>query len=397
MTSPEEDPGGPERTRSVLLVASSWNLLGGAEHCLVDVATNLAATGWTPVVVVPAEGTLADALRAASVTVVVVPLGVLRHRGEARSPVLVGRLITALIASRRLVTVMRRYDVEVVHSNAAGVVAGAIAARTARVPHIWHVREILTGRVWRLLRSAMFAWSTRIVCISEAVARHVLEGGGKAEKVVVLRDGLDLSVFHPAEHARPSHEVMMLSRIHPEKGHEEFLRAAALVAARVPDARFTMAGGCLPIYDDLRRHLEARIVELGLAGRAVLAPGMTRQAAAEALRRADVAVVPSIVVEGGGLVVMEAMASGVAVVAPDRGGPVELVHDGVDGFLVDPTDTPRLAAVIESLLVGPDIRAAVTARALERVRVDLDLQIHVRRLAQLYTAVTSGPPVTRCA
>ncbi|HWW44498.1 MAG TPA: glycosyltransferase, partial [Acidimicrobiia bacterium] len=197
---------GPSPRKRVLLVASSGNLLGGAEHCLVDVVSGMQGSDWEPIVAVPSEGTLAAALRRLGAIVWVVDLGVLRHRGEAKSPILALRMATAVAASRKLTKMIRQHDVRIVHSNAATVVAGALAARSARVPHVWHVRELLGGPAWKLLRRAMYAGSARIVCISDTVARHVTDGRASAV-VTVIHDGIDLTLFHPAEHAEPGADV----------------------------------------------------------------------------------------------------------------------------------------------------------------------------------------------
>jgi glycosyltransferase involved in cell wall biosynthesis len=379
-----------------MIVASSPNLIGGAEHCLVDIASRLRTeTGWDPLVVVPAEGTVAKAVRDAGGEVAVVDVGVLRHRGEARSPVLLVRLATAAVAGRRLARLARERGVEVIHTNAASVVAGALAARWARLPHVWHVREILGGPAWRLLRRAMRSYADRIVCISACVADHVRAEPGAGRRVTVIRDGIDLAVFHPGDrHA--SGEVLMLSRVHPEKGHAELLRAAAAVCAREPSAHFSLVGGCIGAYDGLRRQLEALIDELGLRGRAELLPDVSREQAAELLRAADVAVVPSTWTEPGGLVVLEGMACGTPVVAPPTGGPAEVVDDGVDGFLVDPTDTDALADAIGRLLADAALRADVGDRASRRAREEFGLDVHVRALAELYDEL-AGRPLAPCA
>lgn len=373
--------GAPKR---VLFVASSPNLLGGAEHCLVDVVTNIGATGWEPCVVVPGEGTLAAALREAGVPVDVIDLGVLRHRGEARSLTLLVRLAAAVRASRRITRVIKARDIAIVHSNAAGVIAGALAARQAHVPHVWHVRELLHGRTWNALRRAMFRYSSVILCISRCVADHVERGGRGPASVEVLSDGIDVSQFRPNEVPSESNAVVMLSRIHPDKGHEVFIRAAALVARRVPEARFELIGGCLPVYEPLRRQFVALIEELDLVGCAALRSDVTRDEAAEVIRNADVVVVPSQWVEPGGLVVLEAMACGKPVVAPNRGGPAEVIDDGVNGFLV-PIDEPScIADVVDQLLRSRELRTVIGQHARERVIAGFDVRNQVRELADLY-------------
>jgi glycosyltransferase involved in cell wall biosynthesis len=189
----------------------------------------------------------------------------------------------------------------------------------------------------------------------------------------------------------------MMSRIHPDKGHEQFIRAAAVVAAHTPAARFVIYGDCLPTYEPLRREFEALIEELGLSGRAQIMPGLTRAEVATTLRTADVVVVPSTWVEPGGLVVLEGMASAAPVIAPDRGGPAEVITDGVDGFLVAPTNTAMLAATIERLLADPDLRRVIGRRALERVTAEYGLDTQIPRLTRLYDELTSTTEWRQCA
>ena len=376
-------------SRRVLYVASSPNLLGGAEHCLVDIITAIASTGWEPLVVVPGEGSLAEALRRTGTRVFVEDLGVLRHRGEARSPMLLLRLATSMRAARRMERVIRDHDIRVVHSNAAGVVAGALAARRARVPHVWHVRELLQGRVWRLLRQAMYRYSSTIVCISRTVADHVEDGAAAPVPVVVIADGIDTTQFSPSQVATSSGTVAMLSRIHPDKGHEAFIRAAALTARTFPHARFLMASGCLPVYEPLLERYVSLIDELGLTDQAKFLPNLSRSDAAELIKSADVVVVPSTWVEPGGLVVLEAMASAKPVVAPNRGGPAEVIQDGVNGFLVAVDHPERIAEAVDRLLSDAELRATVGARARERVHHDFDVRTQAVALDEVYTQLVA--------
>ena len=386
-----------ETQRRVLFVASTPNLLGGAEHCLVDIVATIASTEWQPFAVVPGEGSLAEALRQAGARVFIVDLGVLRHRGEARSAKLAVRLAVAARASRQIARIIREHEIAVVHSNTAVVIAGALAARRAGVPHVWHVRELLHGPVWKLLQRAMYAYSSVIVCISRCVADHVEQGRrAGATPVIVLSDGIDVTRFRPMETAASSSTVVMLSRIHPDKGHEEFIRAAALVSERVPDARFLIFGGCLPVYEPLRRRFEALIEELGLTGRLEMCSDVSRAEAATKIRESAVVVVPSQWIEPGGLVVLEAMASGLAVVAPDRGGPAEVIEDGVNGFVVPVDDPDRIADAVEQLLTDPDLRAQIGRRARVRIVNDFDVRNQVDQLVDLYARLTAKP-VTACA
>lgn len=379
-----------------MYVSHSGTLLGGAEVCLLDVAPRVKEEGWDVLVVVPHEGDLSTALARAGVSVVVMALGSFRTRLETRSPILLVRLVVAVVAGWRLSRLIRARQVDLVHSNTAPVIAGALGAWLARVPHVWHLREILGGPLWRVLRRLMVKMSARQICVSRAVAENIAGAG-----VVVIADGVDVDIFAPAGNGdgralfpREAHGragdgpvVAMLSRLHPLKGHELFLRAAKVAYETSPNVRFLVVGGHIPAYEALRLRLLALRDELGLESAASFVPFAERRRLPELLRQLTVVVVPSVLVEGGGLVVLEAMACGVPVVATRQGGPAEVITDGVDGFLVSPTDPAEMADRITRLIRDPELRTRIGTAGRRRVAEAYSLNLHIQRLTAMYDEV----------
>src|SRR5207237_575892 len=122
-------------------------------------ASGLDRSRYQPLVVLPQDGELGADLRAAGVEVLVRPLSVVRREfANPRGSVSVGA--AAARDGLALRSVIRSRGVSIVHSNTSVVLGGALAAALARVPHIWHVREIYSrfGRAWppyrRLLGTA---------------------------------------------------------------------------------------------------------------------------------------------------------------------------------------------------------------------------------------------------
>lgn len=382
--------------RRVMYVSHSGTLLGGAEVCLLDVATRVREAGWDVLVVVPHEGDLSTALAAAGVTVEVMALGSFRNRLETRSPILLLRLVVAVVAGWRLSRLIRARQVDLVHSNTAPVIAGALGAWVARVPHVWHLREILGGPLWPVLRWLMVHLAVRQVCISKAVAQNIAGAG-----VVVIADGVDIDTFTPAGNgdgsglfpreadgrADTGPVVAMVSRLHPFKGHELFLRAAKVAYETSPKVRFLLVGGHLPAYEALRLRLLALRDELGLQDAASFVPFVERRKLPALLRQVTVVVVPSVWVEPGGLVVLEAMACGVPVVATRQGGPAEVITDGVDGLLVSPTDPAEMAGRITRLIRNPELRNRIGRAGRRRVEEAYSLNLHIQRLTAMYDEV----------
>lgn len=188
----------------------------------------------------------------------------------------------------------------------------------------------------------------------EYLAKH--EGCPK-KKVFVIPNGVDVDRFRPLEpraelrtelNLEPNAKTAaIVAALRPEKNHELFLRAAALVHGRMPEARFLIIGDGAG-----RAALEAQAKELGIEA-AVRFLG-TRRDIPELLAHTDVLVLSSHM-EANPVSIMEGLACGKPVVATRVGSIPETVHDGVSGFLVEPGNADELSARIEHLFRNPAI------------------------------------------
>jgi glycosyltransferase involved in cell wall biosynthesis len=136
--------------------------------------------------------------------------------------------------------------------------------------------------------------------------------------------------------------------------------------------------------------LAARVAADPLLRGAVELPGwIGPDAKAQLLSRAGCLVIPSHD-EGLPLSLLEAMVSGVPVVATRVGGIPEAVRDGVDGLLVPPADVPALAAAIASILGDGKLRDALTASAAERARERYSAESLAREMAEVFHEVLAS-------
>jgi glycosyltransferase involved in cell wall biosynthesis len=141
-----------------------------------------------------------------------------------------------------------------------------------------------------------------------------------------------------------------------------------------------LVGDIGPSHEDYADELRARIAELGI-GDTVRFTGR-REDVPDLLEAADVAVHASIMPEPFGLVVLEGLAHGCAVIAADAGGPVEMIDES-SGLLYDPAQPAELTAHLRRLLDDPDRRTRLGAAARERAR-DFDIRDHVRLIVDSY-------------
>jgi glycosyltransferase involved in cell wall biosynthesis len=225
---------------------------------------------------------------------------------------------------------------------------------------------------------------------------HALGLGVSAGQLSCNPNGVDTEAFQPRP--RPahslraalgipaaSHVVGFLGRLSPEKGPEVFLRAALLAHARLPDAHFVLVGD-----GPLAPMLEESIAGLKLEGRVHLA-GLRRDVSA-VLNDMDV-LVSSSHSEAMPLAVMEAMASGLPVVATRVGGVPDMIAQGESGWLVAPNDFDEIAARVVQILATPGelerMGRAARARAVDKMALSDTVERMAQLLARLAPARTT--------
>jgi glycosyltransferase involved in cell wall biosynthesis len=356
---------------SVLLIGDTLNF-GGTEGQFVEVACGLDRSRWrVDVACMRAEGPLRPRLDAAGVQ----PWTC--GRGSFKSP----RFFGAVLALARH---LRRHKVQIVHCfDFYSNVLGVPAARLARVPAvIASQRDLgnLRPRHQQRLHSAMLRLATHVLVNTEAIAERLAGSQvARSGRLTVVRNGVDLSRFAPATARTRGSTVGTLANLRPEKGLQELVEATARIKQRVPQVSVSIWG-----EGPLRTALEARIRTLGLT-ETVRLHGSTREPES-ALRECDVFVLAS-VSEACSNVLLEAMATGLPVVATRIGGNPDLVEDGRSGLLVPAGDSRPLADTIVSLLETPDLAARLGAGARKRALSEFGIDRMLERMENLYRTV----------
>lgn len=245
------------------------------------------------------------------------------------------------------------------------------------------------ARLARMAERAL-GWRTAVyVAVSEAVAAQVgCEWGVSGPRLRVIRNGIDVARFGFVDKGRArsglglppgSPVVGTVARIGWEKGPDLFVRAAAGVTGRYPQALFVVAGDG-PALGEVRR----LAATCGLGG-AIRFLGR-RDDIPRVLSALDVFVLPSRS-EGLPLALMEAMASGLPVVATAVGGVPEVIREGINGCLVPAGDCVALADRLQGLIGDPDLRARLGAAARLTAERQFDAGAMVRRVEDLYDEV----------
>ncbi|MGO8871941.1 MAG: glycosyltransferase family 4 protein [Acidimicrobiales bacterium] len=231
---------------------------------------------------------------------------------------------------------------------------------------IFDTSRVLRRSLRTALRRAAAVTACSAFTLADAESRFGLEPG----LGTVIPNGVELAdvpgTTGPAGEPRWSGApdrpyVFAVGRVVEKKGFDLLLAAFAAMAPGERAVDLVIAGTGTAL-DSLRRDAEA----LGLGDRVHFVGKLTRQDVSVAMAGADLFVMPSRL-EPFGIVVLEAWRAGVAVVATDRGGPPEFVRDGIDGVLVDPSDTTSFSTVLADLLADHDRRGSIARAGRSRV------------------------------
>jgi glycosyltransferase involved in cell wall biosynthesis len=307
-----------------------------------------------------------------------------------------------LATLRELTALLRdaRCDVLLCHGYKADVL-GRLAARRVGIPAVAVSRgwtgESRKVKLYEWLDRRHLRFLDRVVCVSEGQAAKVRRWCGVREsKLSVIRNSARLAAFEsrdPGARDRllaffpgdVSHIVLAAGRLSPEKGFGVLIEAAAEICRDNSGAGVVLFGEGV-----LRPELEARVAELGLAGRVVM-PGF-RTDLDSLIGAADVVVLPSFT-EGLPNVALEASAAGVPVVATAVGGTPEVVRDDVTGYLVPPGRPAAIAAKVGDLLRDPILRTRFGTAAKEYMQSAFTFDAQARAYLELIDTLI-GSPVT---
>jgi glycosyltransferase involved in cell wall biosynthesis len=353
------------------LFIAPFGELGGSEMVMLRIARSLDSR-FAPRALVLTHGPLAERLEDAGVPTQVVHLP--GKKGVLGMPAL----------ARRLGRELRGEQISFIHANQAKAgILGAMLAPRLRVPLLWMKHDhVFDGRPARALASRC----DRVVCVSRAMAAQFEPRF--ADRVSVVYPGVDI----PARVA-PLPElphVTSVGRLDPAKGSVELLGAVALLRDRGLDVRVTIAGPTDRVFSEHGSELRELADRLGLGDRAEIGwvddldELYARSSVVALASRERPSGAPS---EGAPTVLIEGMAHGRPVVAPDEAGIAELVGDA--GTLVADRTAAGFAAALEPYLRDHAFAEDVARRARERAQRLFAFEHGLETMTELYVELAA--------
>lgn len=284
----------------------------------------------------------------------------------------------------RLAEVICQRKPDIVHTHNPGpLLYGTITAKLAGVPVVINTRH---GRAPKHANRFIWSMNTAIVAISVDAKNELLKNNSiNPGKVSVIHNGIDLDAFKSRVSQQEvkktlglesSYVIGTVSRLSREKDQFDLIRAFAMIASFEPMIRLVFAGDG-PLKDELAAladnlGIKDKIVFLGF-----------RDDVNTILQAFDIFVLSSLH-EGISLSLLEAMGSGLPVIATNVGGNPEVVVDGETGILVPPQDPEKMAEAIMKILKNPDLANKMGHAGRKRVEEKFSLDRMVREYEAIY-------------
>ena len=387
--------------KRVLYVNPTADISGG-ENSLLALLQGLDRSQYEPLLICPAQGRLTQRAQIARVPYQVHPTQQLSLTG---SPLQVFfDLFRSLPAARRWRDLIVREDVDLVHVNSFRIaVACSLGARLAHRPVLWHVRDIPTSPFKRrLLTMLALNLADRIVAVSEAVA-HVFEHvRARPSSVRVIYNGINLSAFVPtvqrevtrAELEVPPDTILVgnIGQLVPWKGYDLLLHSMAQPEVRALSIRLLIVGESISpgfrvpqSWWNYKERLLVLSQQLGLDN-SVQFLGF-REDISNLMAALDIYAHAAIWPDPLPRSILEAMASGLAIVAPAIGGIPEMVCDRESGWLYPVGQMDALAQAIVGLAPDAQRRRELGQAARLRCQTKFSLEAHLNQVQALYDEV----------
>ena len=360
----------------ILQISSAKNFGGGEKH-LVDLVIGLQKRGHEVFLAVPDTSPILEKLTHFSVK------NILQVKIKNSSDVL---------AAVKIAKFIRENKIEIVHAHAAkDYLPASVAVRIAKTAKLILTRHVL----FPMKRLQKFALSnvSKVIAVSAAVEAN-LEKTFAKEKIVKIPNGIETEKWSNVDKEKLFREFRFLHNIPFDalligtvgelkrlKGQQDFVLAASEIAKRFPDAHFVIIGTDNSFKKDFRRELKRLVKVSGLEDRFLFLDWV--EDTAPLLAAMDIFVSASHS-ESFGLAILEAMASGKAIVATETEGAKELLEDEKSGKIVPVKEPLKLAEKIEEFLSDENMREHFGAKANTTARENFSLEEMIERTESVY-------------
>lgn len=353
---------------NILQILPELNV-GGVETGTLDLARHLVRLGHKAVVV-SNGGELVKELCACGATHYQLPV----HKKSVLS---IWRL------TKRLAGIIESEKIDIVHarSRVPAWIAYFACRRTKAI-----FITTCHGYYRRHLFSRVMGWGKRVIVISNAIGRHMIDDFGVPhERIRLVPRSVDLERFRyvsPDKKRKAEFNVGIIGRITPLKGHLHFIKAMARVARVVPHLKVWIVGDAPASKEAYKEQIQVLVRRLGLWHCTEFLG--TQRDIPSILSHLDCLVLATTTQEAFGRVIVEAQAAGVPVVATKVGGVVDIIEDNQTGLLVPPADPQQMSEAVIRIFKDPQLASRLSEKAHAGVKERFNVELMVKNTIQVY-------------
>ena len=370
-----------------LLILDQFSEPGGAQQCLRDLVPEMLRRNWDLTFMAPGKGSLHADLSKLGVCCQTLPGGGYSNGAKTLADAI--RYCYDLSTSAAQVYCLTRpLAPEVVYVNGPRLLPLAVLLDR---PIVYHAHSLLNKSYARfIVRKCLLTQRVSVIATSAFVAQTLR----------ALSDSLRMKVIYPGvpdqgfsvRKTKSRFRVGIIGRIAPEKGHLDFVRAAALLSDRRSDVEFAVFGSSMISAKGYEERVRTEA-----DGLPIRFMGWTNDVAS-VLHELDVLAVPSNANEAAGRVVTEALSAGTPVVAYPSGGILELIRHEQTGLLTRTPGPESLAETVQYLLMNPELRERIVHAGRSEWYIRFQLQAFQRDVCNsLEAAAACGTGIDHSA
>ncbi len=380
----------PHQKQIKVLFVSHSEKLNGAERSLLILLNKIDKGHFKPIVVLPKSGPLEKEIKKLNIKVYKIKCP-WWFRQRKKFILLIFRIvyntIFETIALFKLNHVIRKEKINIVYTNSLVVFSGALSARLFKVPHIWHIREILINNPdlsfmfsSKWLFDFVINSSRYVITISQAVAQQfnnkknikVVPNAVSNEKVPGNFSNCNIPGISTGDWI-----VSCIGSLEKRKAQDVAIKAIHIALKEVLDIKLLLVGDGNSVY---KQYLRKLISSLNLEDK-VIFTGF-RYDILNMFQHSRVVLVPSLE-EPFGRCTIEAMSVGIPVIGTNSGGTKDIILDNITGYLVPVNDPEAMAEKIRVLYKDPQLAEKMGENGRKRVREEFSSEKHITSIEKI--------------
>lgn len=384
--------------KNILFIHQSAELYG-SDKTLLLLLKNLDKNKFKPIVLLPFDGPLKEALENENIEVVIAP--VLKLYRKLFTPKnLIGFFKDIKTAFKIVNELHKKYQFTLIYSNTLAVLLGIMFAWKNNIKHLWHVHEIIEKP--SLFKKAFVGLlslksNTHIVYNSQATKVFWELNKIIINKGVVIWNGIEIytpesstsELFDIRKNlflAQPNEIILALvGRISRWKGQMILLDAFNNLVQKNENIKLVFVGAPPPNQEKFQEDLEDRISSFKLNDKVLIIPFQNE--IHKIWQAIDIAVVPSTEPEPFGMVAIEAMLAHKPIVGSNHGGLTEIIENNATGFLVTPNSVQDLVIALEKLIQNELLRKEMGEKGYLRVTTAFSVEQYVDSFEKFFEKI----------